>query len=142
MTGVSMDSILSRIANLANLVNQKNALYERAEAIGTNGQMATNRLNGQINLLANQLSSSSSSWFTDDRGNIIFESVDGKSAMMLCGEGFMIAYGKNEDGSWDWRTFGTGAGFTADAIITGYLSAERIEAGSIQVDKLANGIGA
>lgn len=142
MTGVSMDSILSRIANLANLVDQKNALYERAQVIGSNGKMAAERLNGQINILANRLSAATSSWYTDDRGNILFESVDGKSAMMLCGEGFMIAYGKNDDGSWNWRTFGTGEGFTADAIITGYLSAERIEAGSIRADKLENGIGA
>lgn len=49
----------------------------------------------------------------------------------------MIANGKTEDGDWNWRTFGTGQGFTADAIITGYLSAERIEAGSIGSGKLS-----
>ena len=62
--------------------------------------------------------------------------------MMLCGEGFMIAYGRTANGDWNWRTFGTGEGFTADAIITGYLSADRIEARSITVDKLSSGVGA
>lgn len=54
----------------------------------------------------------------------------------------MIANGRNEDGSWNWRTFGTGEGFTADAIITGYLSADRIEAGSITSTKLDGSVGA
>ncbi|MBP3638120.1 MAG: hypothetical protein J6K13_11240 [Clostridia bacterium] len=48
----------------------------------------------------------------------------------------MIANGKNSLGEWNWRTFGTGEGFTADAIIAGYLSADRIEAGSIGSGKL------
>lgn len=54
----------------------------------------------------------------------------------------MIANGRNDDGSWNWRTFGTGEGFTADAIITGYLSADRIEAGSITSTKLDGSVGA
>ena len=52
--------------------------------------------------------------------------------MQLCGEGFMIASSRNDDGSWDWRTFGTGEGFTADLIVTGFLSADRIQAHSIR----------
>lgn len=62
--------------------------------------------------------------------------------MMLTGDGFMIAAGRLADGSWNWRTFGTGEGFTADAIVTGFLSADRIEARSITVDKLSNDVGA
>ena len=100
------------------------------------------RLEGNINVLKNQLSSAVSSWYTDENGNIIFENTTGKSAMMLTGDGFMIANGKLEDGTWNWRTFGTGEGFTADAIVTGYLSADRIEARAITVDKLSSGVGA
>ena len=37
--------------------------------------------------------------------------------------------------------FGTGNGFTADEIIAGYLSAERIAAGSITVDHVTSGFG-
>lgn len=33
----------------------------------------------------------------------------------------MISNSKKSDGSWDWSTFGTGDGFTADKIITGIL---------------------
>lgn len=142
LSGKTFDSILGRITKLADLIDQKNSLFSRAEAISGDGSIYMDRLNGTIDILKNKLLSTSSSWYTDDSGNIIFESVNGKSAMMLCGEGFMIAYGKTDDGDWNWRTFGTGEGFTADAIITGYLSADRIEAGSITVGKLSSSVGA
>lgn len=141
LSGLTLDSILSRITKLADLIDQKNSLYDRAGAISKDGSIYIDRLNGQINVLKNRLSSSTSSWYTDENGNIVFESTNGKSAMMLCGEGFMIAYGRTDDGEWNWRTFGTGEGFTADAIITGYLSADRIEARSITVNKLASDVG-
>lgn len=64
-----------------------------------------------------------SNWYTMDDGSIIFESQDGTSAMKLTGQGFMIANGKIRDGVWNWRTFGTGEGFTADLITTGALRA-------------------
>lgn len=141
LTGQGFDSVLSRITQLADLVNQKNALFSRAKAINGDGSIYIDRLEGTIDILKNRLLSSSSSWYTDDNGNIIFESVTGKSAMMQTGEGFMIAAGKTADGDWNWRTFGTGEGFTADAIITGYLSADRIEAGSITTNKLSSEVG-
>ena len=142
LSGLTLDSILSRITKLADQIDQKNSLYDRAQAISKDGSIYIDRLNGQINVLKNQLSSSTSSWYTDENGNIVFESTNGKSAMTLCGEGFMIAYGRTDNGDWNWRTFGTGEGFTADAIITGYLSADRIEARSITVDKLESDVGA
>lgn len=108
------------MTQLTDLINQKNALFSRAESIDADGSIAMERLNGQVNILKNQLSSVISSWYTDANGNIIFESTTGKSAMMLTGDGFMIASGKMDDGTWNWRTFGTGEGFTADALITGY----------------------
>ena len=104
LTGVTLDSLLSRMTRLADLIDQKNALYSRAEAITQNGSIYMTRLEGTINVLKNRLSSSVSSWYTDENGNIIFEATTGKSAMMLTGDGFMIANGKLEDGSWNWRT--------------------------------------
>ena len=140
LTGKSFDSILSRITQIADQIDQKASLYNRAEAINGNGQIQIDRLNGTIDVLRNRLLSSTSSWYTDDEGNIVFQSVNGRSAMMLTGEGFMIANGKTDSGDWNWRTFGTGAGFTADAIVTGYLSADRIEANSIGTRHLAQEI--
>lgn len=53
----------------------------------------------------------------------------------------MIANQRNDDGSWDWRTFGTGEGFTADLIVTGFLSADRIQTHSITANHLASDVG-
>ena len=61
--------------------------------------------------------------------------------MKLCGEGFMIANQKNDDGSWDWRTFGTGEGFSADLMVAGFLSADRIQSHSITANHLAADVG-
>ena len=92
------------MAQLANLIDQKNALYKRASAISANGSILMERLEGQINIIQHKLLSERSSWYTDDNGAIIFESSSGNSAMMLTGEGYMIANGKRADGTWNWRT--------------------------------------
>ena len=137
LQGQTLDSILSRITQIADLIDQKGNLLNRvSDTISSDGSVFIERLNGQIDVLKNRLLSTTSNWYTDAQGNIIFEEVNGHSAMMQCGEGFMIANGKNSLGEWNWRTFGTGEGFTADAIIAGYLSADRIEAGSIGSGKL------
>lgn len=57
----------------------------------------------------------------------------GGTAMQLCSLGFRIAAGTKADGSYDWRTFGTGNGFIADWITTGTLMANLIKAGRMVV---------
>ncbi|WP_195762840.1 phage tail spike protein [Eggerthella guodeyinii] len=52
-------------------------------------------------------------------------------AININGRGFRIASGLASDGSWDWSTFGTGEGFTADAINAGTMNADLIRAGTI-----------
>ena len=52
-------------------------------------------------------------------------------AIQLKGGGFRIAKDLLGDGSWNWRTFGTGAGFVADYIIAGNLLADLITTGTI-----------
>lgn len=45
----------------------------------------------------------------------------GGSAIQICSQGFRIASGTRSDGSWNWRSFGTGNGFTADLITAGSI---------------------
>ncbi len=137
----NLGALLSRMSQLADLIDQKNTLYDRAKAITQNGSIYVDRLNGQIDVIKNQILSSVSNWHTDENGNIIFLSADGGSAMMLSGAGFMLANSKDDNGDWDWRTLGTGEGITADEIVAGFLSAERIEAGTISTDKVEPGFG-
>lgn len=42
-------------------------------------------------------------------------------AIQIKGAGFRIANAKKSNGEWNWRTFGTGAGFTADLITAGKI---------------------
>lgn len=49
------------------------------------------------------------------------EDQDPTMAIQIGGGYFRIANAKRSDGSWDWRTMGTGAGLVADIIITGML---------------------
>lgn len=58
----------------------------------------------------------------------------GGTAIQICSEGFRIANGTKADGSYNWRTFGTGAGFTADEITSGTINADLIKAGKIHVN--------
>ena len=141
MTGADLGSLLSRMSQLADLIDQKNAMYERAKALSEDGSLYADRLNGQIDVMRNQITSTVSNWYTDDNGNIMFLSADGNSAMMLSGAGFMLASGKDSNGNWNWRSFGDGKGFTADEIVAGFISADRIEAGSITTDLLSSSVG-
>lgn len=56
----------------------------------------------------------------------------GGSAIQICSQGFRIASTTKSDGSYDWRTFGTGTGFTADEINAGTLNADLIKTGMIK----------
>lgn len=55
----------------------------------------------------------------------------GGSAIQLCSQGLRIASGTKSDGTFDWRSFGTGKGFTADEITAGTLTGRAIVGGSI-----------
>lgn len=99
-------------------------------------QQVVDAMNTQFNMSGNSYT------FTSFEQGTIYASVPmdangrsttGKgSAMQLCSQGFRIAAGCNADGSWNWRTFGTGAGFTADLITVGTLMGDLIKAGTIQ----------
>lgn len=139
--GLSLDGIIARITGIAEIINQKQALYDRSKAISQDGSIPAKRLEGMIDVLKTQLTSSVSNWYTDENGNLILEALNGSGAMQLCGEGFMIANTRTDDGKWDWRTFGTGEGFTADMLVTGFLSADRIQAHTITANKLSADVG-
>ena len=127
----SFTDVLTNIANVANELKNKMSVYKRAEALTTDGLLAAERLEGAIDAAKLKIFGGSSTWYTDEKGNMVFEAADGSSAMTISGSGFAIASSKNEWGEWNWRSFGTGAGFSADEITTGFLSADRIQANSI-----------
>lgn len=95
--------------------------------IQSDGTINTTKLQGWIDVLSTQLNSTQSDWYTDVNGNIILENRDNNSAMKLGGGIFGLADSKNPDGTWHWRSFGTGKGFTATEIVAGWLIGGKVK---------------
>lgn len=98
------------------------------------GHILTERLVGAIDAAVNNIINSSNNVIIDSNGITIRNaSTDALStwAMRLSSAGFMIADGKKTDGTWNWKTAGTGKGLVADAVTTGKLSAIDLESVNI-----------
>lgn len=108
--------------NQADISNRVNNI------LNSNGTVKAQSLEGTIDSLNTKFKAQRSIAQKQEIRAMLFEdSVEGSQtygAMCLGTMGFMIADKKTPDGSdWDWRTFGTGKGFTADEIVAGVLRA-------------------
>lgn len=136
ITETMTDMWLSQQKKVSSLSKRSSSWDVAASTPPSYLQQVMDAMNTQFNM------SGSSYTFTSFEQGTIYASVPmdangrsttGKgSAMQLCSQGFRIASGCKADGSWDWRTFGTGAGFTADLITVGTLMGDLIKAGTIQ----------
>ena len=136
ITETMADMWLSQQKQVSSLSKRSSSWDVAASTPPSYLQQVMDAMNAQFNM------SGSSYTFTSFEQGTIYASVPmdangrsttGKgSAMQLCSQGFRIASGCRADGSWDWRTFGTGAGFTADLITVGTLMGDLIKAGTIQ----------
>lgn len=136
ITETMTDMWLSQQKQVSSLSRRSSSWDVAASTPPSYLQQVMDAMNTQFNM------SGSSYTFTSFEQGTIYASVPmdangrsttGKgSAMQLCSQGFRIASGCKADGSWDWRTFGTGAGFTADLITVGTLMGDLIKAGTIR----------
>lgn len=136
ITETMTDMLLAQQRKVSSLSKRSSSWDVAASTPPSYLQQVMDSMNTQFSLAGNSYVHTSF-----ERG-LIFGSVpldaDGRSttgdgmAMQLCSQGFRIASGCKADGSWDWRTFGTGAGFTADLITVGTLMGDLIKAGTIQ----------
>lgn len=136
VTETIADMLLAQQQKVSSLSKRSSSWDVAASTPPSYLQQVMDAMNAQFNM------SGSSYTFTSFEQGTIYASVPmdangrsttGKgSAMQLCSQGFRIASGCKADGSWDWRTFGTGAGFTADLITVGTLMGDLIKAGTIQ----------
>ena len=137
----SFTDVISNIANVASQAKAKDTIYSRASALNGSGKLATEKLEGVIDANKLKITGGSSTWYTDENGNMVFESADGQSAMMISGNGFAISNARDKYGDWIFRSFGSGQGFSADELVTGTLSAKLIEAGGITTDHISSTFG-
>ena len=136
VTETMADMLLAQQQKLSSLSKRSSSWDVAASTPPSFLQQVMDSMNTQFNLAGNSYVHTSF-----ERG-LIFGSVpldaDGRSttgggmAMQLCSQGFRIADGCKADGSWDWRTFGTGKGFFAEFICFGTMLGDLIKAGTIQ----------
>ena len=109
------------------------SIYDKADNVfNQDGTINADWLNGTINALNVKFKALRDVAQKQDVRAILFEDLDPESptygAMCLGTMGFEIASERNAtDTDWDWRTFGTGQGFTCDALIAGKIMGARFE---------------
>jgi phage minor structural protein len=112
-------------ADYAALVRSIGSLDGRSAAWDAVKDSAASYLDAQIAALNAMFASSGGYQFTDvETGTTWMDAPtfeQATTAINISGAGFRIADGKTAQGEWDWRTFGTGAGFTADDIVAGII---------------------
>ena len=136
VTETMADMLLAQQQKLSSLSKRSSSWDVAASTPPSYLQQVMDSMNTQFNLAGNSYVHTSF-----ERG-LIFGSVPldaagrsttgGGMAMQLCSQGFRIADGCKADGSWDWRTFGTGKGFFAEFICFGTMLGDLIKAGTIQ----------
>lgn len=147
------NSILKKVESVVlgdfqyNFFDDVTSMVNRVEsAIRPDGSVIGQRVQGIIDGVRAQLKAQSSVAQKQKIRATIFEDLDPESptygAMCLGTMGFEIASKRTADGrDWDWRTFGTGAGFFADFIVAGTMLADRIKGGTLELGGENNGDG-
>jgi phage minor structural protein len=126
----SMVNTLVKTQAKQSALTARSGVWDRANAIeaytGTLGE-----LEHRIDLLKTQLFSTVTGFSTDENGNFLFENADQTAAVKI-GGGILALASTKTSGEYDWRTFVTGSGATADEILTGTLNAAIVFAGILQ----------
>ena len=131
-----------------NYIDETTSMMNRVEsAIRPDGSVIGQQVQGIINGVKAQLKAQSDVAKKSKVRAALFEDLDPDSptfgAMCLGTMGFEIASERTADGrDWDWKTFGTGAGFFADFIVAGTMLADRIHGGTLILggDNNADGV--
>lgn len=93
----------------------------------------TKWLDGIIDVLQNAIENTQAYIWETPSGTLHMNAAtyaEANAAMLLGAGMFAIANQKNGLGGWNWRTFGNGAGFTADEINTGILKTDLVNISS------------
>ena len=105
-------------------INDRQRIYDLE-----NKPYNTKWLDGVINVLQNAIENTSAYIWETPQGTLHMNAPtyeEATEAMLLGGGRFAIANQKDGQGGWNWRTFGSGAGFVADAFIGGLLKGGKV----------------
>jgi len=120
-----------RISRIESIVNRNQGIWERGQEF--DGPVPTSWLDGQIDVLLNQLIASGeydNAEVIEGQGFLLENTKTGSPSYgaLYLGPGiFAIASERDPvTDDWDWRTFGTGKGFTADLMNAGILKGGKV----------------
>lgn len=131
-TETNLNGVFDGIKETISTIESNKEYWDRIKEITNNqGKVITEKLEGDIRTSINKILNGTSTFQIDEQGILMTDQTTEEAsswAMRLGAKGFMIAGSKTVNAqlgtwSWDWKTFGTGKGFTADDITTGTLSA-------------------
>lgn len=115
--------IKSDLKSISNAINEQGQAITDLKNFDYYGSIVQ-ELNDKINATGGYVYISK-----DGQGLITYDKPIDKNptkAIQLKGGAIRIANSKRSDGSWNWTTFGTGDGFTADKIIAGILQGGKV----------------
>ena len=123
--GASPQSYFDKVTSIIKDVNN---------VITPTGALAAEKVAGILDAMQTQLRAQRDITQKQDIRAVLFEDLDPESptygAMALGTAGFEIASERTADGKgWNWTTFGTGKGFSADYLIGGILISQNYEQG-------------
>ncbi len=128
------DNIVDELNKQEEYINNfrdKQGVWDRSNIIGPDGSIDANYVDGIVDELNKKINESGGYVYVSDDGEGIITynkpyDQNPTQAIQIRGGSFRIANSKKPDGSWNWRTFGDGSGFTADQIITGILKGGKV----------------
>lgn len=129
--------VMAHIAEVASEAKGKLSIYDRSMNIDKDGRIASSDISGTIDSSVTEITNGTITKHTDTKGNDVWVSPDGLSAITMNGGVMRIASSKDSTGNWVWREFGSGNGFNASEINHGQLSGERLIDSSVSIEKLA-----
>lgn len=113
-------------------LRDKQSIWDRVNIIDENGMISGEHLTALMEQINDEINMDGGYVYISDKGDGIItynKPIDQNptKAIQIKGGSFRIANGKKSNGEWNWRTFGTGDGFTADLMTTGTLQADLIK---------------
>lgn len=134
----ALGSLLAKMeAEKDRLLEKEAAWDDTTQNVGPDSPIDTSRLEGAIDALQNKIIASGAyeSATVTNGGGILLENNQADSpdyGAIYLGPGLLAIANRKNGIDWEWRTFGTGAGFTASELITGVLDAGLIKTGRLE----------